>query len=285
MLNSLEAVNSNLPPEELPLKMSLFTFWDQGNKSDIDRPLKEISESGISVVLVGAVGDRQLNILRAIHRNGMFNQSDLTWVFIDLIDSHVRTIYGSESESLYHPTSPLRGTFMLSAVELPEDHPSFQGFLKRWMTSFDDLPSNNQIQAYSCGIVLFHALLKYIEEAPIQDRQRVLEEMTQGRYARGPFSLTLLNKLELPSPPKGIMQFDENGDLLDGFDILNWGKFGPVSVIRKTNESVSVASDLFVYSGGHTEAPPDYRRLEGMINILVRVSITYFSYLISLTLF
>ncbi|KAJ3372889.1 Metabotropic GABA-B receptor subtype 3A [Allomyces arbusculus] len=262
LLSSMDAFGSGFAQsvgsivDQLPdFEMTRITFWENGAASDMDRPLQDVLSSSNTVILVGSVNDPQRALIKHLAKASLLGRPDLTWVFINnMTDAVVDAYDGKSTDFLLSEDSPALGTFVVSVLGDLEGLKSFVDFTTNLVRFTGHDITNNEAQAYMCGQLLFRMLLQYINGAPPGEQASVAAELASGKFSRGPIDMNTLNSIKAVGP-HGLMQFDSNLDLLDGYEILNWQRDGLKTIYRKIDTFAKLADPIF--SGRRTEVPQD----------------------------
>ncbi|KAJ3366725.1 hypothetical protein GGF32_003369 [Allomyces javanicus] len=262
LLSSMDAFGSgfaqsvgSIVDQQPEFEMTRITFWEDGAASDFDRPLQDVLSSFNTVILVGSVNDPQRALIKHLANTSLLGRPDLTWVFINnMTDAVIDAYDGKSTEFLLSRDSPALGTFVVSVLGDLEGLKSFIDFTTNLVRFTGHDITNNEAQAYMCGQLLFRMLLQYINDAPPGEQASVAAALASGKFSRGPIDMNTLNSIKAVGP-HGLMQFDTNLDLLDGYEILNWQRDGLKTIYRKIDTFTKLAEPIF--SGRRTQVPPD----------------------------
>ncbi|KAI9159208.1 hypothetical protein H9P43_008545 [Blastocladiella emersonii ATCC 22665] len=247
------------------LSYDLFTFWEQGETSNLTRSLNAIRASPYSVVLVASVNEPQKAIVNAIVENRLFLQHDLAWVFINEITTFAAaafnktTPYGPAPPSivdyLKSSASPLLGSFYLTPLS-GSDSAAFQTFQSLWTANNHSAIAHNEPFAFDCAAVLIEALANYVLSSSPNpaDQLATARALAAGRYPRGPLRLADLNAVRA-NGAFGIINFNEmTGEPEAGFEVYNWQSNGPARVRRNDSSLISDANkwESMVFPNGES---------------------------------
>ncbi|ORZ41272.1 hypothetical protein BCR44DRAFT_306264 [Catenaria anguillulae PL171] len=176
--------------------------------------LDAIAEARERIIFSGVLSPDQEQVVRLAAQRKLLGNSGRQWIFLNNVtDAAINARV---------PTTLLEGSLSLVSPDPAGEDEMYVKIKNSWgriTNSTFDRFYFNELSALACGHMLIRGVVKYITEAP--DRQATAAALARGELSRGPMTLESVSSVNWRGP-YGIQTLDKNGDMLLGYEFLNW---------------------------------------------------------------
>lgn len=229
-------------------------FFEQGADSNLRVPLQNIKDANIRVIILGAVGPEQIQILTMAASMKMTGEFGYVWIVINNVIEDLRPNFPDSFNTTW------QGLIMVDNLLELKGNAEYETFLDKWEKldpkQFPKAGSrsitSNEGLAYSCAMVLARGFARTIQNFP--DNNRALRDLAGGKLSAN-FTLNTWNTGYVG--PGGPMGFDQNGDVQNGnFRVLNFHD-GIADKVGTSQQGVISFGKSLVFFDGTSKTPLD----------------------------
>ncbi|KAF9082517.1 hypothetical protein BGX23_012384 [Mortierella sp. AD031] len=226
-----------------------------GSTLDVDPALDALEDSGQRIVIVASAGSPQTKLLREAVRRG-FVSKDYVWLTLNQV---TEPLLGGNSTLT---PLDLNGFFVFDNLLKLHGYSPYEQWLDNWAAlDPSDYPyagqrdiSSNEVQAYSCMMVMAHGFAN-----AVKGNLTALRLLVAGKLSS---RLKPLGMNTNYAGPGGPMVFDENGDVVYGNFILNNFQNGEIVPIGTYYSGIFNISSPPMYFDGTSNSPADSAPLQ-----------------------